>query len=97
MAIGKGRIPSTRVPLREAERIFGSPSKLVTRPGGGPDARLVIQCNLFDIAIRALAICASFDDIEAIGIEAWISRVNSYLTQFDTWRHHFAPIIGSFL
>ncbi|KAF9520152.1 hypothetical protein BS47DRAFT_846940 [Hydnum rufescens UP504] len=68
--------------------------KLVTRPGGGPDARLVVQCNLFDIAIRALAACTSYDDMEGIGIEGWLSRVNLHLTQFDAWRHHFAPIIA---
>lgn len=92
--IGKGRLCSTRVPLHLAEQIFGAPAALATKPGGSADARLVFQCNLLDIALRALDLSTSGHEVHALGAEQWVNRVNVELKALDRWHQKLAPVIG---
>lgn len=97
MNIGKGRLCSTRVPLHLAEHIFGAPATLATKPGGSADARLVFQCNLLNIAIRALDLCTSGQEVHALGAETWVNRVNLELKALNQWQQKLAPVVGTFL
>src|SRR5260370_25345329 len=66
LQIGKGRVPITRVPFSQAGQIFGNPAQLVTRPGGGSDARLVLQCKLLDDTLHALSVYTSEDSLSGM-------------------------------
>ena len=97
MNIGKGRLCSTRVSLHLAEQIFGAPATLATKPGGSADARLVFQCNLLDIALRALDLCTSGHEVHILGAEQWANRVNLELKALNHWHQKLAPVTGTFL
>lgn len=94
--IGKGRLCSPRVPFHLAEQIFGAPATLATKPGGSADARLVFQCSLLDIALRALDLCTSDQEVYALGAERWVNRVQHELKAFNHWQHKLAPVVGKF-
>ncbi len=94
LQIGKGRVPITRVPFSQAGQIFGNPAQLVTRPGGGSDARLVLQCMLLDDTLHALSVCTSEDALAGMGVDRWVSTVDEYLRKLEWWYNGFAPIVG---
>ena len=88
-------MPTTRVPFSQAGQIFGNPAQLVTRPGGGSDARLVLQCKLLDDSLHALNVCTSEDTLVTMGVDRWVSTVDDYLRKLEWWYNGFAPIVGT--
>lgn len=83
MNLGKGRLCSTRVPLRYAEHIFGSPSALAIRQGPLGDAHLVFQCNLLVIILRMANQSTTTDILRSIGPDEWTKRITDDLQELD--------------
>lgn len=80
-----------------AEQILGAPATLVTKPGGGADARLVYQCNLLDIAIRGLDLCISGEELHALGAEQWVGRIRAEVKALNVWQQRLSPVVGKSL
>lgn len=95
--MGKGRLCSTRVPLHYAEKIFGSPSLLATQPGMGADARLVLQCNLLEVAQRLAELTSTNEVVHALGPTAWLGRVQDDLKSIDQLQQSMQTSIGAFV
>lgn len=82
------------MPLHYAEKIFGSPSVLAAR-GSGADARLVLQCNLLEIAQRIAELTTVSEAMESLGPKMWVNRLKEDLISLDHLHQAVQTSIGA--